>query len=485
MEVINKLWPVPQRTETLGNVFPAPRSFYLPEPGFGLEGDLKIAENGYRIIFVRDADRRFEEYRLEIKRESTRIMASSTPGFFYGAQTLLQIIRYNVAPEWTETIIEDWPAFRKRCFMADMGRSVFPLPLLKQLVRILGRLKMNQLHLHLYDDELCGIRFDGLPFGQDNPYALTIEELGELLRFAAGYHVEIVPELETWGHVGALTAHRPDLRGGQGIYNGSSFLFKKDVFDLMRNMISQVVKVMPERAVIHLGLDEARWFCSPELPTGFNPEQLVGYYYRMLQEIGHENHKELIMRIWGDHTGRPVPSEISDRVILEPWSYWNSARQQIDFRIGRYASGKSRWMCGVGQSMGQHRGAYHATRYWASRTAAMKINNVEGINITFWGRNDLENHFITLFAGAGFIWNPLPEPAWTRLEEYEDLERILFPMQTLFQHKFREAWPDTLKALRRETIYHGYHYFDDKHGRPFTALVPLAGTAAQHNFLEE
>ena len=80
--------------------------------------------------------------------------------------------------------------------MVDMGRSAFSLSMLKRIVRILMRLKMNQLHLHLYDDELCGLKFDNLPFGEENPFAITINELAELVEYASQYHIEIVPELK-------------------------------------------------------------------------------------------------------------------------------------------------------------------------------------------------------------------------------------------------------------------------------------------------
>lgn len=487
MDVLNRLWPAPRKIELQEETFPKPERFRF-HPGLtGIDGDLESSPDGCPVEFTIDSGiGNPEGYRLDIGPGRIEIRAAANAGIFYGRQTLLQLIRYTAPGEpWQRVRIEDCPAFRKRCFMADMGRSVFTLPMLKQLVRILARLKMNQLHLHLYDDELCGIRFEGLPFGTENPYALAVADLGELVRFAADFHVEIVPELEGWGHVGSLTVHRPELRGGDGLYNGSSFLIGEPVFEVMRNMISQIAEVMPEQALFHLGLDEALWFCDPAMPAGFTPEQMVGRYYRILQEVGREKSRELSMRIWGDHAGRPVPPEISSKVIIEPWCYWNSLRPHIDFSIGRYAAGASPWMAGAGQSMGQHRGAYHATRYWARRAAAAEVANLEGINITFWGRNDLENHFITLFAGAGFIWNPEPDSDFAREEEYENFERHFFPLQTTFQHKFREAWPDTWRKLRPATVYHGHHYFDDKHGEPFTPLVPLAGTAKQHNFLAE
>jgi len=122
-----------------------------------------------------------EYYILEMNEHGIFITGSDDAGVYYGQQTLLQIV-FNAGRTkfWPSLIIKDYPAYRKRGFMVDMGRSIFKIEMLKLIVKILARLKMNQLHLHLYDDELCGIKFDGHKFGADNPFAISIKELATL-----------------------------------------------------------------------------------------------------------------------------------------------------------------------------------------------------------------------------------------------------------------------------------------------------------------
>ena len=255
--------------------------------------------------------------------------------------------------------------------MADLGRSVYSKPLLKRLIRILSRLKMNQLHLHLYDDELCGLRFDNLPFGSENPYAISIADLKEIVEYATEYSIEIIPELEAWGHVTSLVFHRPELRGGKGMYEGSSFLICEKTFELMRQLIDQVLTAMPKKCTIHLGLDEASWFVGSDLPSDFTPSHMVRRYYDILQELAARQGKKATLRIWADHAGRPVPAELQDNVIIEPWDYWNMNKEDIARKIERFSGeGKMRWMMGAGQSGAQHRGAYHATRFWCRQGPA-------------------------------------------------------------------------------------------------------------------
>ncbi|MCK4417851.1 MAG: family 20 glycosylhydrolase, partial [Candidatus Latescibacteria bacterium] len=441
------LWPQPQAVD-VSDEFAVPSCVRLQDGHHpvGLEQDLRSISHlkistdpgAYPITLKLDASlSRAQSYRLTMGRDGIIVSAADESDMAYGMQTLLQVLAlFRDAERWPELEINDYPAYRKRCFMVDMGRSVFTMPLLKRIVRILARLKMNQLHVRLYDDELCAMRFEGFPFGSENPYALTIADLAELVRYAAQYHIEIVPELEAWGHVGSLVYHRPELRGGEGKYAGSSFLICEETFALMRELTRQVVEVMPSQATIHFGLDEANWYLAPSMPQDFSPEQLVGRYYKMLQEIGDKLDKELTMRIWADHGGRPVPQEIRHNVIIEPWQYWNALKSWIDRAIGRYSGeGKMRWMMGAGQSIGQYRGAYHATRYWCKQ--ALDSPNVEGVNITLWGSNDLDQKLISLFAGAYFAWNPDSGISFSELEDYEEFDRHVFPFMYWWQDTFR------------------------------------------------
>ncbi len=494
MKNLASLWPHPQKIEISGE-FPAPRKLSLigdaiPEV---LSADLAQSKS---IVLSGDADAytvKLESGNPALKPEGCRLSlgpsggtlsAADPAGLAYGMQTLLQIIALCHGGTWPQLEIDDWPAYRKRCFMVDLGRSVYTLPMLKRIVRILHRLKMNQLHLHLYDDELCGIRFDGLPYGQENPYALSMAELAELIRYAEAYQVEIVPELEGWGHVGSLVYHRKELRGGEGMYHGSSFLICEDALALMKEIITQVAHVMPDKSTIHLGLDEAIWVLGPDMPPDFTPSDLVERYFKILQEIGAEQGKQFDLRLWADHAGRPVPEHIQDRVIIEPWQYWVARPDSIDRAVGRYtANKKMRWMAGAGVSAAQHRGAYHATRYWARQ--ALESENADGINITFWGWNDIDRKFISLFAGAYFIWNPHPPTEFAEVEDYENFDRLVFPIMHGWQSTFRDAYPDEMQHDSGPLVTMGFYMWGDKHLQPVAPTVIPANSWYGHDFLNE
>jgi hypothetical protein len=426
-----------------------------------------------------------EGYHLTLSPTGATIVGADEIGLDYGVETLLQIVALTRSVhKWPNVEITDWPTYKKRCFMADMGRSVFSKPLLKRLIRILSRLKMNQLHLHLYDDELCGLRFDSLPFGSENPFAISISDLKEVVEYAAEYYIEVIPELESWGHVTSIVYHRPELRGGEGMYHGSSFLICEKTFELMKQLIDQVLMIMPKKCTIHLGMDEANWFTGHDLPESFTPTHMLGRYYNILQELAARQGKSATLRIWADHAGRPVPNDIQHNVIIEPWDYWNKNKDDIIKKIERFSGErKMRWMIGAGQSGAQHRGAIHATRLWCR--LAKQSPNVDGVNITFWMRNDLERNFITLFGGAFYAWNPSAQTSFSDIEDYEYFDQMFTPVMLRWQSLFPDANPDLIVHDRGPNVYNGFYLWGKHHGQPVAPTAPVANTLYGHDYLNE
>jgi hypothetical protein len=496
MDLFKRLWPCPQEIKT-GGVFKTPNEIRftgerVPDwliNDFREIYNLQITDNpqAYTVKFeLADSLTKSGEYELSLKAAAAHVLAADAAGLSYAARTLEQLFVY-FPEKLPEIAINDYPAFKKRCFMVDMGRSVWSMPLLKRMIRILHRLKMNQLHLHLYDDELCSIKFNELPFGSENPYALTLEDFKELVEYAAGYYVEIVPELEAWGHVGSIVYHRPELNGGRGMYNdGSSLIICEETFALIKEMLLQIAACMPNQATIHLGLDEAKWYLGENMPNQFTASDMVQRYYDIMKEVEVESGKILTLRIWADHAGRPIPEKIRNKIIIEPWCYWNSLQEKMLKDIELYSGqGKQPWMAGAGVSGGQYRGSYHATRFWAKNT--VNSPNIDGINITFWCWNNIDAKLISLFAGSYYLWNPSAESSFAEVEDYEAYDHIVFPIMYGWQAAFKDADPDAIREDRGPIVHLGHYHFGGRHHRPVAPTAPLAMSLAAngHDYLNE
>ncbi len=437
-------------------------------------------KRGYRVaLSVENLGLNAEGYRLSVTEEGTEIVGQTEAGLYYGTQTFLQLLGFGQG-EIPVLRIRDWPSFAWRGVMLDMGRGVYRRPLIERCIRIMARLKLNFLHLHLYDDEIMGVRFRNLELGKENPEAIPVGELAEIVRYARRYHITVCPELESWGHVNSVVYHYPECYGGPGMWGGSSFGIGRPTLDLLERMYDEVVPCLEEKAFVHLGLDEAIWAVLPDLKDRpeVNPEWLVGTLHDRLLKVGQRHGKEITLCVWADHGGRPVPERIRDRVIVMPWQYWELRHEDICEKAAKFAGeGKPPFMAGAGKSGQSHNGAFGATRLWCE--AVRDAPNCRGIDITLWGGNAVERYLSSVFAGAGYSWNAdrLPKP------EERDLHRETLTGETVahlmsWQTLFRDADEEAILRDRGPAVLWGYYTAGSRAGEPVAATaIPVNPTA--------
>jgi hexosaminidase len=117
-----------------------PNSFFSKP--FTALGDKEVAK-----FFVAS----MEGYHLSVTPSAITITAKTKAGAFYGMQTLLQLEAQSKNIPVLE--IDDAPAFGYRGLMLDVGRHFMPVSFIKQLLDVMAMQKMNNLHLHLTEDQ--------------------------------------------------------------------------------------------------------------------------------------------------------------------------------------------------------------------------------------------------------------------------------------------------------------------------------------------
>ena len=95
-----------------------------------------------------------EAYHLSITRKRILLEATTPKGMYWGRQTLEQL-KYtkNKKTGVPQCDITDWPAFRIRGCMHDVGRSYIPVEELKREISLLSRYKINVFHWHLTENQ--------------------------------------------------------------------------------------------------------------------------------------------------------------------------------------------------------------------------------------------------------------------------------------------------------------------------------------------
>lgn len=224
-----------------------------------------------------------EAYTLDITAKGVSIKGKTARGVFWALMTLDQIMRGSGTKECADAIpqltIKDTPRTHVRELMVDPARTFIPFDELKAFIPEMARYKLNALHLHLVDDQAWRIEIKKYPqlteqassrWGQDDiqmPYKgfYTQEQMRELVKFAATYHVEIVPEIEMPGHEVAAISVFPELTCHQrqvpvrttcGVSNELLCPGNDFTYEFLGNVFKELADIFPSK-YIHLGGDEA------------------------------------------------------------------------------------------------------------------------------------------------------------------------------------------------------------------------------------
>lgn len=208
-----------------------------------------------------------EGYRLSVTPDSVIIEAVNDKGVFWAKQTLNQLIlqAQNSNQYIPQVVITDWPAFRVRGFMHDVGRSFISVEELKKQISLLSQYKVNVFHWHLTENQ--GWRLESKRFPQLNDSSsftrlhgkyYTIEDAHEIADWARQHNMMLIPEIDMPGHSAAFVrAMGVDMQSPEGM---------KILKELMEEICTEV---FPDAEYIHIGTDEVQ-FTNPD----FVPEMV-------------------------------------------------------------------------------------------------------------------------------------------------------------------------------------------------------------------
>ena len=193
-----------------------------------------------------------EAYALEITADAINIKAVTKTGVIRAAQTLTQLAEgYEGTPALEALTMTDWPAFKLRGYMHDVGRSFIEFETLKKHIDLLARFKVNTFHWHMTENQAW--RFEVKAFPQLTSSAsmtrfagkyYTQEQCRELQDYAKERGVIVIPEIDMPGHSEAFVrAMGYDMQTDNGVA-------------ALKTILEEVVAVFPDAPYIHIGADE-------------------------------------------------------------------------------------------------------------------------------------------------------------------------------------------------------------------------------------
>jgi hexosaminidase len=152
-----------------------------------------------RVALEAPADLDPEGYVLSVSNDEVVVAGKSAAGVFYGLQTLKQLVKGEGAAATIQGVrITDWPAMRWRAVSDDISRG--PVPTLDYIKRQLRTEAMFKLNMHSFYMEHT-FASTAHPLIGPSGGSLTPDEIRELVTYARRYHIELVPEQQTFGHL--------------------------------------------------------------------------------------------------------------------------------------------------------------------------------------------------------------------------------------------------------------------------------------------
>ncbi|WP_049576350.1 beta-N-acetylhexosaminidase [Streptomyces sp. SBT349] len=222
--------------------------------------DAERADGGARdgdvvLSLDEDADTGREGYRLVTEDSRVRITGSTEAGVFYGTRTLVQNV--NAAGGTPQGTVTDRPDRPQRGLMIDIARKPFSADWIEDRLHEMADLKLNQLQLHLSDDQGFRIESESHPEVVSEDH-LTKREIRDIIDLAESLHIEVIPEIDSPGHLGAVLAAHPDLqlrRQDGSVAEGAINIADPDAGRLIDELLREYADLFPGR-YLHLGGDE-------------------------------------------------------------------------------------------------------------------------------------------------------------------------------------------------------------------------------------
>lgn len=195
------------------------------------------------------ADYPDEAYSISINENNITIKVLSSIGVIRAAQTLNQLA---MGTEVLDAVhIVDWPAFKLRGYMHDVGRSFITAEELKKHIRLLSNFKINTFHWHLTENQAWRFEVKAYPALTESKNMTrfaglyyTQEEAREVMAEAKKHGVTVIPEIDMPGHSEAFErAMGFSMQTTQG----------KEV---LKKVLDEVADVFADAPYIHIGADE-------------------------------------------------------------------------------------------------------------------------------------------------------------------------------------------------------------------------------------
>lgn len=294
--------------------------------------NLPVAENG-GIRFLQDGNVAENGFRLEIREDGAEIYASDLRGFIYGAETVVKLLEKGTLPICR---ISDAPAMQFR------GAHLYlpareNIPFFKRLVEhilspmgynciileIAGGMEfkshpeINEAYIHAVEQAKAGIWPPVPHSGVAGGKVLKQEEVAELVAFTRSFGIDVIPEIQSLGHVQYLTIAHPEIaeieedvqeeneidtrnedERPKKFYHHCYCPSNPKSYEILFDISDEIIEVVKPQKYVHMGHDEVYEIGVCPVCKKSTPDKLLADDINRLHDYLAQ--KGLTMMIWAD-----------------------------------------------------------------------------------------------------------------------------------------------------------------------------------------
>ena len=262
-----------------------------------------------------------EGYVLLVSPNEVVVAGSTTAGTFYGLQTLKQLVRGEGAGAFIPSVkIIDWPAMRWRAVSDDISRG--PVPTVDYIKRQIRTEAFFKLNLHSFYMEHT-FASESNPLIGPAGGSLTPAEIRELVAYAQRYHVELVPEQQTFGHLHKALRLEKYAELAETPYGDVLSPQRPGTYKLIADLYKELNELFPGQ-FFHLGEDETFELGEGQSKAEAQAKGVGAVYFEHLNRV-----RDLLkpynrrLMFWGDialHHPELIGNVPKD-VIAMNWQY--------------------------------------------------------------------------------------------------------------------------------------------------------------------
>jgi len=280
-----------------------------------------------------------ESYSLDITGQGAHLHAATDVGAMRGLETLLQLVQSDGQGFWLPVVsIQDSPRFRWRGLMIDCSRHFEPVGVIERMLDGMAAVKMNVFHWHLSDDQ--GFRIESRVYpklagmGSEGQY-YTQEEAKEVVAYARGLGIRVVPEFDMPGHSTSWAVGYPDLASGPGpfavetkfgVFDPVMDPTRESTYAFLDKFVAEMATIFPD-AYLHIGGDEnngVEWKQNAKIQAFMSAHNLKdtaalqAYFNQRLLQILKKHGKKMIG--WDEVLTPDLPKD----VVVQSWRGFES-----------------------------------------------------------------------------------------------------------------------------------------------------------------